>query len=260
MAKRPRRLKIIGSQGPISEDDLQAVEARLSISFPSDYRQFLLTYNGGTPERDTFHFKNETGPYTDSCVGRFYAIYYGEYDNFEKQFLFCKADVLLPDNMVAVADDPGGNMICLSVSGPDANSVYFWDHEAIDEDDKRANLHLIADSFAEFLAGLYQGPKYVRPKFDEILSGGDVEKLGALIASGWDVDTLHEGRQDHPMETSALYGKSKFVKVLLQHGARTGRALGIAERCLAVPHLAELPDRDYEGVVRAIKAHSRAAV
>ena len=187
-------------------------------------------------------------------MDRFYAIYDGDYDNFEKQFLFCKANGLLPDTMVAVADDPGGNMICLSVSGIDTNSVYFWDHEATD-DDKRVNLHLIADSFAEFLAGLYQAPKYVVLPFDEILSRSDVGDLKALIGSGWDVDTLHEGRQDYPIETSAPYGKPEFVTVLLQHGAKVGRAVEIAERCRAMPHLAEVSDRDYEGVVRAIKAH-----
>lgn len=259
MAKRWSKLKIINSQSPLSEADLQAVEARLNILFPSDYRQFLLAYNGGVPEPDAFHFKNETGPYTDSCVDRFYAIYDGEYDNFEKQFLSCKADGLLPENMIAVADDPGGNMICLSVSGPDTNSVYFWDHEAIDEDDKSANLHLIADSFAEFLAGLQETPEYVVPAFDEVLHQGEVEGLMALIASGWDVNTIHKGRQDFPIETSAVYGKSEFVEVLLQHGAKLGRALDIAKRCLSMPHLAELPDRDYEGVIRAIKTYSNVA-
>ena len=259
MAKRRSTIKFVDSQAPLSEADLQAVEARLGISFPSDYRHFLRRHNGGRPELDTFHFKYETGPYTDSCVDRFYAIYNGEHDNFEKVFQFCKADGLLQENMIAVADDPGGNMICLSVSGPDTNSVYFWDHEAYNEDDKGANLHLLADSFGEFLDGLTKAPKYIMPEFDRLLLDNDVEGLKALIASGWNVNTKHEGRQDIPIEISALYGRSDIVEVLLKYGANVGRALGIAEGCLSTPHLAELPDRDYAGVIRAIKPHSNTA-
>lgn len=253
MAKGKSKLKIVRSYPPIFEADLLSLEARLSITLPQEYRHFLLLHNGGKPLQDCFHFKGETGPYTDSSVDSFLAVHDGEHDNFEKQYLFCKSEGLLANNLVPVADNPGGNRICLSISGSDANSVYFWDHEAIDEHDKNANLHLVADSFNEFLANLQEAPLYVAPEFDRVSLANDVEGLKALIASGWDVNTVHPGRQDTPIETSAIYARIEFVHILLEHGAKIGRALEIVERCLAMPHLADL--RDYAGTRQILRTY-----
>jgi anti-sigma B factor antagonist len=58
-------------------------------------------------------------------------------------------------------DDPGGNLICLGVSGPDRGRVYFWDHECEPDPDEwdgrvetAGNIHPITRSFAEFLRGI----------------------------------------------------------------------------------------------------------
>ncbi len=254
MAKRRKRtLTVTGSATPLSEADLQALESRLAFPLPNEYRQFLLAHNGGRLNPAEFHFKNQTGPYTDSCVDSFYAVYDGDHNNFEKIYLFCKAEGLFPPHIIPIADDPGGNIICLSVSGPDMNSVYFWDHEGIDEYGKQANLHLIADSFSEFLLGLEETSEYVEPEFDRLLRENDIDGLRVLIASGWDVNKFHEGRQQIPVETAAIYGQTEFIQVLLDHGAKAGGALDMAERGMNIPHLAGL--YDYEGVVRILKNH-----
>jgi hypothetical protein len=44
-------------------EDLAALEQRLAIQFPDEYRMFLLKHNGGTPEPATFQFKLRQGAY-----------------------------------------------------------------------------------------------------------------------------------------------------------------------------------------------------
>jgi len=149
-------VKIDTPKPPLSEARLVQVEEKIGIRLPEQYRRFLLKYNGGQPIPASFHYKTEAGPYSGSMVDWFLAIYDGEYNNFESWFELCKGEQpRVPANLVPIAHDPGGNLICISVSGSDQGAVYFWDHEneAEDEPDYR-NVHLIDDTFDEFLAHL----------------------------------------------------------------------------------------------------------
>ena len=81
-------------------------------------------HNGGRPVPNQFRFKKEQGPYTDSIVDWFLAIYEGEYDNFEQYFQTYKIeDDRVPEHLVPIAHDPGGNLVCISVSGSDVGAV-----------------------------------------------------------------------------------------------------------------------------------------
>ena len=151
---------VLDSERPVLEPELKSIESKYGFNFPSQYRAFLLQHNGGRPEPARFQFLDANGPYSDSLVNWFLAIYDGECDNFEKAFRALKVEhVRIPQNLVPIADDPFGNMICISVSGDDVGAVYFWDHEK-DADCRvalpptRDNFDLIAHSFNEFLAGL----------------------------------------------------------------------------------------------------------
>jgi hypothetical protein len=63
----------------------------------------------------------------------------------------------VPVNTLPIAVDPGGNLVLIAVSGPETGKVYFWDHEVegLEEDSaSHRHLHLVAESFSEFLAKL----------------------------------------------------------------------------------------------------------
>jgi hypothetical protein len=62
----------------------------------------------------------------------------------------------IPKKLFPIANDPFGNLICVSLTGEDCGAVYFWDHEnePDDEDTEFRNIHLIADSWEEFIDGL----------------------------------------------------------------------------------------------------------
>jgi hypothetical protein len=74
----------------------------------------------------------------------------------------------MPDTMIPIADDGGGNQICLGIKGKERGKVYYWDHHnEWDEQDyledygepmppevKFQNVYLIAKSFEDFIQRL----------------------------------------------------------------------------------------------------------
>jgi hypothetical protein len=60
----------------------------------------------------------------------------------------------LPAELTPIADDSGGNLICIAVDRPNSGAVYYWDHEEEGEAAPYSNVHVLADSFDEFLNSL----------------------------------------------------------------------------------------------------------
>lgn len=139
------------SEKQLTSEELEDAEKRLHVAFPSEYREFLLKHNGGRPTPKSFEFKDTHGNDSDSLIHFFLAIYNGYDDNLEIEYRArVEEDRLLP-HFVPIANDPFGNLICLSVAGEDLGKVYFWDHEIEPETAGYENMSLIADSFTEFL-------------------------------------------------------------------------------------------------------------
>lgn len=137
----------------VSEAEVLRVEKKWEFTLPQEYRSFLLLHNGGKPTFDRFKFRQ--GSYGRSMVDWFLAIYEGKYDNFEDYFDVYKIrEPRLLNNLVPIAHDPGGNLICISVLGEDRGAVYFWDHEEEQDEATSENVYLIADTFNEFLQKL----------------------------------------------------------------------------------------------------------
>lgn len=145
---------IARSREPLNLRRVSRVEHVLGCTFPGEYRDFLLAHNGGRPEEGVFPIST---PQHD---------HHGLLDN----FLCIKArdpyDLLtwvrdyrgrLPRNLLPVAVDQAGNLICLSVAGSDTGGVYFWDHEMEASQGKTPsydNVYPVADSFQAFLDSL----------------------------------------------------------------------------------------------------------
>lgn len=141
------------SSPPITEADLGRVETRLGISLPVPYRRFLLQHNGGRPNPAAFRFA--PGAYGDSAVNMFFPINPDEYYDLLNQAEVYRNRV--PSHILPIADDPGGNLVCIAASGPDAGKIYFWDHEREVEDGEvpaARNLSLVAPSFDRFVDAL----------------------------------------------------------------------------------------------------------
>lgn len=142
----------------LSEQQLRKVEDDLGTQFPQDYRRFLLRFNGGRPNPATFDIHWQVGQvcgadWKTSEVSRFLAIHDGEKANFVETN---KVDFSgrLPSDTIAIAQDPGGNVILLAVTGPKAGNVLFWvkDYEAGEgRTPGYDNVGVVADSFEDFL-------------------------------------------------------------------------------------------------------------
>lgn len=228
------KVKITGEEAPISSEMLDQVEKRLNIQLPDQYRQFLLRHNGGTPTPNLFECADGGG----SFVHKFLAIHDGPYDNFERESLSFWANKSVPDNIVPIACDAFGNYVCLSVSGADAGSIYFWNHEKQRGKASYKNLRLIAESFDQFLASLFEKPVVpFEAEMTQIFQHGNIAVLHQIIAAGWDVNSGPYRPDITALDFAAMNNQKDIARVLLEHGARIGRAIELVKRSEAPPAL-----------------------
>ncbi|HYO72094.1 MAG TPA: SMI1/KNR4 family protein [Archangium sp.] len=145
------------SYAPLSTRQIEEVESRLAIELPQDYRAFLLSHNGGRPIPDAFQMCGRW-----EMVDRFLGIHEGEHDNLLD---YVRAyEGRLPPELLPIAHDAFGNLICLAVRGSQHGGVYFWDHEweaGRGEPPSYDNVTCIAESFEAFLASMRALPDEV---------------------------------------------------------------------------------------------------
>lgn len=143
------------SNNPLDEKFLSTIEQYLGSVLPSSYREFILKHNGGEPKEKFFFYKND--PSDGSLIDFFFGFVPDKHQNI---LLYLRNySERIPPNMLPIASDPGGNLVCLSLKGPDRGKVYFWDHEMEADTDQGevpdySNLTLIADSFDDFIKNL----------------------------------------------------------------------------------------------------------
>lgn len=138
--------------GPATEKDVVRFESLIKARLPEDYRSFLLTHNGGEPTPEVFFINESQG---DDILGKFYGLY-KEPQYSSLSWCFETNRGRMPSNIIPIGTDPGGNQVCLSVSGSDYGAIYFWDHEEVNNEEgpNYDNLYLLAPNFTAFLNGL----------------------------------------------------------------------------------------------------------
>ena len=69
-----------------------------------------------------------------------------------------------PRALLWIMEDPGGNGICIGLTGEQRGRVYFWIHDELPDPaewggrvETASNVIILADSFADFVAGV--GPR-----------------------------------------------------------------------------------------------------
>ncbi len=62
----------------------------------------------------------------------------------------------IPEEFIPIADDPGGNLICLGIKGTYYENIYFWDHEqeSGDGEPNMSNMYYLAPDIWTFLKNL----------------------------------------------------------------------------------------------------------
>jgi hypothetical protein len=83
---------MIESAAPVSDREILALEKKYGFKLPQQYRAFLLSSNGGRPERTHTRFLDFHGPYTDPIVDWFLAVKGEEHNDFESDYIVYKSN------------------------------------------------------------------------------------------------------------------------------------------------------------------------
>ncbi len=163
----PKQEKLI----PMPEEEINELERSLGTRLPESYRRFLLTYGRCAFEGDTdFKALEPLQPYIDDDPQGHFVSFFGARSEGSAGLAFM-ADGLrdrMPETIIPIGHDGMSSKICIGIAGPQRGKIYFWDIEdEWDEEDytseglpvppdlKFQNVHLIANSFEEFLDQLY---------------------------------------------------------------------------------------------------------
>ena len=142
---------------PISERQIVDVEKSFGLSFPVEYKQFMLDKNGGIVASPR-SFKIADGK--EEHIEWFYNIAEDTRSDIRRANDM-KAG-RLPKGFVSIGYDGGGNEICIDCNqGENYGCVYFWDHDFEADQasgmtpEEAGNYYLIAKSFSEFCGALF---------------------------------------------------------------------------------------------------------
>ncbi len=172
-------IQFITSGPPATAEQISQVQQTLGRDLPGPYVEFLRTQNGGRPEPNMCDLPEAR--YWSVGVSEFFGI--DRSPDLLQQRRSCEDRV--PEDLLAVADAEGGNLICLALAGDHRGAVLFWDHEEESEDDEPpgyGNVHRVASDFDAFTIALH-------PVADQ--------PLPSQVQEAWiDPDFLTEIRKD----------------------------------------------------------------
>ena len=132
------------SPPPANQMDIFNLEEQIGNSLPHDYRQFLLSANGGSqPFKETFPIPGEGTGVIQVLFG-----FYPGYDNLVE--VISRHDFIFPQ-AIPIARDLCGNHIILALTESIFGKVYWWNHELQPGGIGQEPI-LIANSFSEFFA------------------------------------------------------------------------------------------------------------
>jgi cell wall assembly regulator SMI1 len=143
----------------LSHQDIERAEHRLKITLPTDYKEFLLTHNGGRLEPNRFPIRSNRSDTHGILNWLFGVREHGQYSLVDEAMRF---QGRVPPDLLPIGEDPGGNLICLAIAGPNRTRIYFWTHEEeVDEDETPGydNVYFVANSFTDLLERLTEFPR-----------------------------------------------------------------------------------------------------
>ena len=149
----PASLEITRYKGKKSatEGQIAALEKQLGCRLPDEYRNFLLTRNGGQPNPP---YVQIPGTHIDNVgVSDIFGLF-GTAKEYPSIFGAIQIhEPVLPKGYLPIAR--GSDLFTLSLRKKDFGCIHFWDHETdqVDDDDRflESASHLLAGSFDEFL-------------------------------------------------------------------------------------------------------------
>lgn len=130
----------------VNERDVAELERLVGRRLPDDYRRFLLANNGGMPVPDAFPIQG----FQEEEEGEI-QVFFGierEVESSDLAWNFKTFKGRVPSNLLPIACNSGGDLICLSLED---DAVFFWD--SMDERDAPSyeNVYKISEAFGDFV-------------------------------------------------------------------------------------------------------------
>jgi len=141
--------KIVNTKREIYDDDISKVELKFNFTYPNDIRNHFLQYNGGEPLM--YIFVDQDGD--EFIVQQFIPIKYG-HRTIDALLNNLRNENILPNWLIPFADDPGGDLFCISLSQETYGQIFIWEHEVIDNDENPA--YFISESLEQFINSLQE--------------------------------------------------------------------------------------------------------
>jgi cell wall assembly regulator SMI1 len=203
--------------GPVTAQRLSKFERALGHTLPDDYRAFLLENNGGTPSPCDFTIGEGDISHVNDMYGLHDGPTHARLDHIRRVYRG-----RIPGHLLPIADDPGGNEICIGLSDSQRGRVYFWDHET-------GTMEEIAPSFRDFMDGLFEWVNPDEHAFIRMCRTHDMAELQKFIDSGVGLDTAD--KYDRTLlEYAAMFGHADMIERLYAAGASLRNARYYAVR------------------------------
>lgn len=140
-------MSIIGF-GMATEETVRNFEQHIGFSLPDDYKQFLIEYNGGTPQ---VRYSTFTVEALSEIIPL--DVLYGlgidsemDLQDWNDEY---RSDLL--SNSIIIGRDPGTGMVVL-INDAEIKGVFYWDHSLFfNQSNEEENVYKIYDSFQEFI-------------------------------------------------------------------------------------------------------------
>ncbi len=136
----------------MEENAVLVLEGFLGVKLPEDYRRYLLEDSNKRPEKNVFLIPGQG----DDAINKFFSL---TSKNKEETipYQLNQYKNRMPEEMLPIGNDAGGNIIALSTKGKKRGGIFFWDHDREADQEPQPyyeNLILISDNFSSFLEQL----------------------------------------------------------------------------------------------------------
>ncbi|MCZ2340638.1 MAG: SMI1/KNR4 family protein [Bacteroidales bacterium] len=161
---------LYGEFYPLTPEDVRFLEQQIGNVLPDDYKRFILKYGCAHFFNSNVVVRAIEPPPEDLSDADWlaFAVFFGSCEQYR---LLDEIDLVrgrMPDTVIPIAGDYGGNLFCLGVGGEDLGKVYIWDfHNEPDTQDyldeglpvpdrlMYSNMGLVSKSFSDFILQMY---------------------------------------------------------------------------------------------------------
>ena len=112
---------IIYSKTPATLEDISNFEKIIKDNLPTDYKDFLMQYNGGQPQPSSFRFFSDRND--GSSVDQFLNLGREKHSNLLNYYENYKDRI--PSDFIPIAHDAGGNLIIMELKSNNPQTGVF---------------------------------------------------------------------------------------------------------------------------------------